>query len=228
MTGLTASPDYLIGDPEFQPGTRHGLTAAFYFAIFATLNYMFISVIMCVTVFGALRGHYEKEFNLTSSQRTLMLQTMSFIIYLLLGALVFNIIEGWGFLNSVYWANVTLLTIGIGDYSPLTPLGRGLLFPFAIGGVLIVGLVVGSIRSLVLERGKEKMSARIMEKRRREAVHNVDLNKSTIKISMFAKADITLNPNMSPAQRREEEFNVMRRVRESHRLSGNFADSRRF
>lgn len=82
---------------------------------------------------------------------------MSFVIYLLLGALVFSKVEGWKYLDAVYWADVTLLTVGLGDYSPKTRVGRGLLFPFAIGGILMVGLVVGSIRSLVLERGKEKV-----------------------------------------------------------------------
>ena len=142
-----------------------------------------------------------------------MLQTMSFVTYLLLGALIFNTIEGWGYMNAVFWADVTLLTIGLGDFSPKTNLGRGLLFPYAIGGVLIVGLVVGSIRSLILERGKQKISARILEKRRKNAVHNVDARRETIQISMFAKADFAVDPSLSPAQRRENEFNVMRKVR---------------
>lgn len=102
-----------------------------------------------------------------------MLQTMSFVAYLLLGALVFSKIEGWKYLDAVYWADVTLLTVGLGDFSPQTHTGRGLLFPFAIGGILIIGLVIGSIRSLVLERGEQKLSARIVEKRRSTAVNNV-------------------------------------------------------
>lgn len=212
IAALTSSSDYLITEPQFQPGPRHALTESFYFAIFAAGIYLAISLLMCITVYGALKGHYEKQFQLTSSQRTLMLQTMSFMAYLLLGALVFNTIEGWGFTNSVYWADVTLLTVGLGDFAPSTALGRGLLFPFAIGGVLILGLVIGSIRSLILERGKEKMSARIIEKRRKNAVQNVDARKETIKISMFASADFSIDPTLSPAQRREEEFNVMRKV----------------
>lgn len=80
---------------------------------------------------------------------------------------------------------MTLLTIGLGDFSPQSNVGRGLLFPFAIGGILMVGLVVGSIRSLVLERGQEKMAARITEKRRETAVNNVDERKQTIKISWY-------------------------------------------
>lgn len=90
---------------------------------------------MLITVWGASKGHYDKEFQLTMSQRTLMLQTISFLVYLLAGAAVFSHIEGWPFLDAVYWADFTLLTVGIGDFSPSTHTGRGLLFPFAIGGI---------------------------------------------------------------------------------------------
>jgi len=143
-----------------------------------------------------------------------MIQTMMFITYLLLGALVFSHLEGWQYLNAVYWADVTILTVGFGDYTPTTTLARGLLFPFAIGGILILGLVIGSIRSLVLERGREKMAARIVEKRRKSAIQNVDDRKQTIKIGWMASADFSTDPSLSPAQRREEEFNVMRKVQD--------------
>ncbi|KAI7060410.1 hypothetical protein KC352_g43772, partial [Hortaea werneckii] len=170
---LTASPTYYLTG-KYAPRDRHALSSAFYYAIFAAVIYMTIALLMCMTVYGAKKGYYDKCFQLTPSQRTLMLQTMSFMAYLLLGALVYSKIEGWSYLNAVYWADVTLLTVGFGDFSPATAVGRGLIFPFAIGGILMVGLVVGSIRSLILERGKEKLSARITEKRRYSAVHNVD------------------------------------------------------
>lgn len=214
MAALTAPSDDRITDPLAQPPDRHALTSAFYYAIFATVLYMLIAVLMCITVWGAHRGYYEKDFRLTMSQRTLMLQTMTFVAYLLLGALVYSHIEGWDYLDAVYWADVTMLTVGLGDYSPATDLGRGLLFPFAIGGIVILGLVVGSIRTLVLERGKEKMTARIIEKRRDTAVSHVDFQAQTIRIGMFAKAAFIVRPDMSPAQRREEEFRVMRTVQE--------------
>ena len=212
MAALTASSTYRITEPKAEASATHALSSAFYYAIFAAAIYIIIGCLMCVTVYGANQGRYPKDFNLTPSQRTLMLQTMSFIAYLLLGALVFSKIEGWEFLDAVYWADVTLLTVGLGDYSPATQVGRGLLFPFAIGGILIVGLVVGSIRSLVLERGKEKMSARITEKKRSTAINNVDVRHQQIKISLFSKADFITDPHCSPAQRREQEFNVMRKV----------------
>ncbi|KAK3674267.1 hypothetical protein LTR78_005736 [Recurvomyces mirabilis] len=211
MAAMVASPNYHLTG-EAQPSANHALTQAFYYAIFASSLYIIISILMCLTVYGATKDYYENSFRLTDSQRTLMLQTMMFIGYLLLGALVFSEIEGWNYLVGVYWADVTLLTVGIGDYSPSTNVGRGLMFPFAIGGILMVGLVVGSIRSLVLERGKEKLGARITEKRRSAAIHNVDERRQTIKVSWFAAADFSTDPGLSPAQRREEEFNVMRKV----------------
>src|SRR3989440_8431335 len=113
---------------------------------------------MMFTAYGALKGHYSKEFKLTIPQRTLMLQTICFLVYFLLGALVYSKIEGWEFLDAVYWADFTLFTIGIGgDYTPHTHLGRSLLFPFAIGGIVFLGLVVASIRSLVLDRTKKRL-----------------------------------------------------------------------
>lgn len=214
MSAFNASPDYLLttDDPKAIPAANHALTSAYYYAIFAAGLYLIIAGLLCLTVYGARKGHYKKEFNLTPAQRTLMLQTMSFIAYLLLGALVFSTIEDWEYLDAVYWADITLLTIGLGDITPKTNTGRGLLFPFALGGILIIGLVIGSIRSLVLERGREKMSARIVEKRRETAVNNVDEYHQTIRISWFARARFSTDPALSPSQRREEEFNVMRKV----------------
>ncbi|UJO25095.1 Outward-rectifier potassium channel TOK1 [Fulvia fulva] len=211
-SALASAPNYYITDSRALPAANHALTSAYYYAIMAASIYMIIGALMCLTVYGALAGRYKKEFNLGPAQRTLMLQTMSFIGYELLGALVFSKVEGWKYLDAVYWSQVTLLTIGLGDFSPQSNVGRGLLFPFAIGGILMVGLVVGSIRSLVLERGQEKMAARITEKRRETAVNNVDERKQTIKISWLAQADFSTDPSLTPAQRREEEFSIMRKV----------------
>jgi potassium channel subfamily K len=115
MAALTSSPDYYITEPKAEAGKNHALSGAFYYAIFAAVYYFCLAFLMCITVYGANRGYYKKDFQLTSSQRTLMLQTMSFMAYLLLGALVFSKIEGWEYLNAVYWANVTLLTVSEDD-----------------------------------------------------------------------------------------------------------------
>ncbi|KAG9231192.1 potassium channel-like protein [Amylocarpus encephaloides] len=211
------------GPLVIQPRSQHAFSQAFYYAIFAAGLYFICASLMLVTVWGAYRGHYAKEFQLTISQRTLMLQTISFLTYLLCGAAVYTRVEGWKFYDAVYFVDYTLLTIGIGNLSPETHLGRSLLFPFAIGGIIILGLVIGSIRSLVLERGKVKMGARMVEKERRrllkklyknrkddllKPIHDTERRQSHQSSTQHEKQPQWLNER----QRRHREFKLMRKV----------------
>ena len=194
------------------PGQRRALTQAFYYAIFAAALYFIIASLMVFTVIGAWRGHYSKEFKLNTSQRTLMLQTISFMIYMVGGAGVYAKIEGWMFLDAMYFTNYTLLTVGIGDYAPSTHLGRGLLFPYAIGGILILGLVIGSIRSLVLQRGKKKLGKRMVEKKRELLLKRMSRKDQTDKLNPIHSKDQAEEVGMSERERREAEFKLMREI----------------
>jgi potassium channel subfamily K len=113
---LTVSPTFgLPADSPAAPASRHALASAFYCAIIAVVIYLVVTGLMCLSVWGAHKGHYARHFKLNGPQRTLMLQTMAFFAYILLGALVFSHVEGWKYLDAVYWADVTLLTVGLGD-----------------------------------------------------------------------------------------------------------------
>ena len=98
---------------------------------------------------------------------TLLLKVLGFATYLLCGGALFARVEGWSFLDAVYWADVTILTVGIGDLTPHTHLGRSLLFPYAVGGVCVLGLVVGSIHAFFGERKRKRLRLLIGKKRRR-------------------------------------------------------------
>ena len=166
---------------------------------------------MMVTVYGAYKGHYPAEFKLTTSQRTLMLQYILLMIYLLGGAGVYARIEGWTFTDAVYWADFTLLTVGTGDYAPATHLGRGLLFPYAVFGIVILGLVIGSIRSLILERGKVKLGDRIVEKKRERIVRRLTEGDGKVKLTPLSKAkEVEIEEN--ELNRRRQEFELMRKI----------------
>ena len=197
---------------KLAPGQNRALTQAFYYAIMAAGLYFIIATLMVFTVYGAFKGHYPKEFKLTMSQRTLMLQTISFMVYMLGGAAVYARVENWNFLDAVYWANFTLLTVGIGDLEPVTHLGRALLFPYAIGGIVILGLVVGSIRSLVLERGKKKMGSRMIEKKRERLLKRIDATGEAIKLTPISNKQQARKAGVSERERRREEFHLMRKI----------------
>lgn len=215
LIALVAVADSESAGFRLEPRNEHALSQAFYYAILASILYMVVASLMVVTVVGAHKGHYKKEFSLTTAQRTLMLQTIMFMGYLLLGALVFAHVEHWQYLDAVFFASFTLLTIGLGSpYTPQTHLGRSLLFPYAIGGILTVGLVIGSIRSLALERGKHKLKARFMEKKRQNTIESINPNKRVIKVSWFKRYKFD-EEGLNEAERREQEFNIMRKIQQS-------------
>ena len=59
-------------------------------------------------------------------------------------------IETFG--DSVWWAFVTLTTVGYGDYYPVTGWGRTVAVLLMCGGVALVGVVTATLASWVLER----------------------------------------------------------------------------
>lgn len=190
-------------------------TQSYFYGTFAAGLYFIISSLLTVTAYGAYRGHYDREFKLTTSQRTLMLQTIIFFIYLLVGAEVYATIEGWRFLDSVYWADYTLLTIGIGNFAPTTHLGRGLLFPYAVGGIVILGLIISSIRTLMLERGRQKIADLLMQHTRRLLVKEAASDRNRIPGLV---PDLSVNSEetagISERERQKREFIAMRRIRQ--------------
>ncbi|KAJ5668341.1 uncharacterized protein N7477_006911 [Penicillium maclennaniae] len=189
-------------------------TQSYFYATFAAGLYFIIASMMAVTAWGASKGHYSREFKLTTSQRTLMLQTIVFFIYLLGGSAVYAKIEGWRFLDAVYWADFTLLTIGIGNFAPATHLGRGLLFPYAVGGIVILGLIISSIRTLTLEHGRQKISAILADRTRRFLVKEASSDKNRLSGLLPS-----LDPNdpviaQNEREKHKREFITMRRVRQ--------------
>ena len=152
------------------PPERQALSQGFYYAIIAAVLSFVVTALMLVTVSVAYKGDHGPEFKLTLKQRTLMLQTISFLVHLLTGAGVYSRIEGWAFLDAMYWADFTLLTVGIGNYAPSTHLGRALLIPYAASGIISLGLLVSSIRATVLERGEQRIARRILECEREKMV----------------------------------------------------------
>ncbi|GAB1315699.1 hypothetical protein MFIFM68171_05909 [Madurella fahalii] len=216
LVALTATAS---GPLVIEPADEFIWSQAFYYGVYAAVLYFFVASLMVVTYMGAQLGRYPKDFVLTPSQRTLMLQTIMLLFYLLLGALIFKSIEGWNYLDGVYWATVTLFTVGFGDLYPTTTLGRALLIPYALIGIISLGLVIGSIRSLVVDRGRRRLDARILEKKRRRMLRTLTLKGNDgvlvpIKDTGSTLAPIPADSVLTEFERREQEFKLMRKIQE--------------
>ena len=207
------------GPLVIQPIQDYVWSQAFFYGVYSSILYFLVASLMTATFLGAQAGHYTKDFNLTPSQRTLMLQTIMLQVYLLLGALVFSNIEGWSYLDAVYWAAVTLFTVGFGDMYATTALGRALLLPYSLVGIISLGLVIGSIRSLVLERARRRFDARLVERRRQQMVRRI-ARKGKDYILEPVREEQSPGPSGAGAdltefERREKEFKLMRKIQQT-------------
>ena len=76
----------------------------------------------------------------TAEVRNLLLTTAA---TLLGGMFIFRALEGWSYLDALYFSVITLTTVGYGDFSPVTPLGK-------IMAMLYIFLGLGIISSFIL------------------------------------------------------------------------------
>ncbi len=71
--------------------------------------------------------------------------------------LVVGLREGWSIEESVYFAFVTGLTIGYGDFAPKLFLGRVLVVGIGLCGILLTALIAAvAVRALVEAKNREE------------------------------------------------------------------------
>lgn len=121
-----------------------------------------------INMLGYFLGKYPQHFALTDDQRTLILQMTAFVIWLLIGAAIFQRVLGISFADALYFADVTVLTLGFGDVVATTPVGRGLIWPYAVFGIVMLGLVVGSIHQFAREVHYDNVVRRHIEQKRQD------------------------------------------------------------
>ncbi|KAM3077174.1 Potassium channel [Clarireedia jacksonii] len=149
----------IIATNQYVPPIRPAQTYSqgFWSAIIAATLYLIGSMILMINMMGYFLGHYPQHFELDDDQRTLILQSMMFFIWLAGGAGVYEAVCGFSYANALYFCDVTILTIGFGDFVPTNDLGRGLLFPYAVVGIIFLGLMINSLHQFASGMSQEKI-----------------------------------------------------------------------
>ena len=60
-----------------------------------------------------------------------------FFIVILAGGIIYSNLEGWSFIDSIYFSAVTITTLGYGDFVPETQPGKIFTILFSISGIAI-------------------------------------------------------------------------------------------
>lgn len=76
---------------------------------------------------------------------------------LLLGTVVYHWLEGWSYLDALYFCVITLATVGYGDLTPTTPVARAFTIVYVINGVVILLALFDRIRVVRSRRRSESV-----------------------------------------------------------------------
>lgn len=74
---------------------------------------------------------------------------------LLVGTLAYHWLEGWSYLDALYFCVITLATVGYGDLTPTTPIAKAFTIFYVINGVVILLSVFDRIRVVRSQRIEE-------------------------------------------------------------------------
>ena len=86
------------------------------------------------------------------------------LFILLLGTVTYPYLEGWSYVDALYFSIITLTTVGYGDFSPQTVEGKLFTIFYIILGV---GMILTFINTVYHHFQKERESKRKKKKKKR-------------------------------------------------------------
>ncbi|KAJ5657222.1 uncharacterized protein N7484_000871 [Penicillium longicatenatum] len=148
--------------------SHHALifTENFFAGVISAGLFILAAVLLSIYIVSLNRSTFSPADRRKIECTSILFRVTSFAILLLGEAAVYSDIEGWSLIDSLYFTDYTLLTIGIGNLAPKTHLGRSLLFPFATMGITSLGLFITSVVSFTDQMREIKLQRHIEESQR--------------------------------------------------------------
>jgi hypothetical protein len=98
-------------------------------------------------------------------------------VTLLIGTIFYHRVEGWRFLDSLYYCVITLMTVGYGDFTPKTDAGKMFTIVFLIAGA---GIILGFV-NVIAEHARNSDRINNIIRKREELLEVLNQKKAEIK-----------------------------------------------
>jgi len=79
---------------------------------------------------------------------------------LLVGTIFYSLVEGWRPLDSLYFCVVTLTTVGLGDFTPKTDLGKVFTIFYVLAGISVILAFANAVLQGASARERERLERR--------------------------------------------------------------------
>ncbi|KAF9166921.1 hypothetical protein DFQ26_006448 [Actinomortierella ambigua] len=136
---------------KFRPSDGYVYDEGFW-SMVASMIFSFAATILMSIDLHMTPNFRAKGSGVTHKQRILIVEAMGFCFYLAMGALcIFFIEPGWTFLESLFFAEVTITTIGFGDRVISSTGGRFFVIAYASGGIVLFAVCINGIRYVIME-----------------------------------------------------------------------------
>jgi len=106
--------------------------------------------------------HFSLNWNIENDARKvfilqLVIVVVLFLVFWLIGSVIFAHAEGWPFATALYFCFVTISTVGYGDYTPTTAAGRSIFVGWALIGVAYLAILISVLSEAFSSRYKNAL-----------------------------------------------------------------------
>jgi hypothetical protein len=84
------------------------------------------------------------------------------------GTVFYTIVEGWDPLDSLYFSVISLATVGYGDFTPTTDIGKIFTIFFVLAGVGVLVVFVSEVARQTISRTDRVVEERVARRREKE------------------------------------------------------------
>jgi hypothetical protein len=162
---------------HFHYNEHYIIGEGFWFAVITVVLHFVNFVMLLINELGFLLKKYRPLFNIDETQETLVIQTTSICVWLMLGAAVFSHILDIRLGEAFYYCVGSVVTVGMQDFVPIDdPLAQTLTSLWIIFGLVMFGLIISSIRHMMIEFSKSTLYWNRLELLRRKLLkaHRAD------------------------------------------------------